>query len=205
MPRIEAPTVAEHHEMRRAALIAAAGDLLATRGVEAVTLAAVGAAAGLARSSVYQYFDSTGSLLAALMEQEVPRATAHLASVVARAGDPTSRVEAYVKASLRAATDDNHRAVAALGWADLPRECQDRLVELHKGQLAPLVDALVELGARDPEITATLIYGLVRTAAAEINTGGPRTRVTRATLALIRDGLPGQRSCDSFAGRPERP
>ncbi|MGB8020339.1 MAG: TetR family transcriptional regulator, partial [Candidatus Nanopelagicales bacterium] len=80
MPRIDAPTVAEHHQMRRAALIAAANDLLATEGVEAVTLGAVGAAAGLARSSVYQYFDSTGSLLAELVEQEVPRATAHLAA-----------------------------------------------------------------------------------------------------------------------------
>ncbi len=52
MPRIDAPTVAEHHQMRRAALMAAAGDLLATQGVESVTLGAVGAAAGLARSSV---------------------------------------------------------------------------------------------------------------------------------------------------------
>ena len=194
MPRIEAPTVAEHHQMRRAALIAAAGDLLATEGVEAVTLGAVGGAAGLARSSVYQYFDSTGSLLAALVEQEVPRATAHLAAVVARAGDPGGKVEAFVKASLRAATDDNHRATAAIGWADLPPECRARLAELHREQLAPLVAALTELGTRDPQITATLIYGLVRSAAATINTGTPRTRVTRETLSLIRTGLAGQRT-----------
>lgn len=194
MPRIEAPTVAEHHQMRRAALIAAAGDLLATKGVEAVTLGAVGAAAGLARSSVYQYFDSTGSLLAALIEQELPRATAHLTAVVARAGDPAEKVETFVKASLRAATDENHRALAALDWADLPPECRARLAQLHQEQLAPLVDALADLGARDPQITASLIYGLVRSAAAAINTGTPRTRVTRETLVLIRTGLAGQRS-----------
>jgi AcrR family transcriptional regulator len=191
MPRIDAPTVAEHHQMRRSALMAAAGDLLATQGVESVTLGAVGAAAGLARSSVYQYFDSTGSLLAALVEQELPRATAHLAAVVAREADPSDKVQAFVKASLRAATDDNHRAMAALGWADLPQECQARLAELHAEQLAPLVDALGELGARDPEITAALLYGLVRAAATAINEGAPRARVTRETLALIREGLPG--------------
>ena len=194
MPRIEAPTVAEHHQMRRAALIAAAGDLLAADGVEAVTLGAVGAASGLARSSVYQYFDSTGSLLAAVVEQEIPRATAHLAAVVARAGDPAEKVEAFVKASLRAATDDNHRAMTALGWADLPPQCQTRLAELHREQLAPLVGALTDLGARDPQITATLIYGLVRAAATAINTGAPRTRVTRETLSLIRSGVPGNRT-----------
>ena len=194
MPRIDAPTVAEHHQMRRAALLSAAGDLLATEGVEAVTLGAVGAAAGLARSSVYQYFDSTGSLLAALVEQEVPRASAHLAAVVARAGDPSGKVEAFVKASLRAATDDNHRALAALGWADLPPQCRARLAELHQQQLAPLVDALADLGVRDPQVTATLIYGLVRSAAAAINAGTSRTRVTRETLSLIRTGLAGQPS-----------
>ena len=191
MPRIEAPTVAEHHQMRRAALIAAAGDLLAADGVEAVTLGAVGAASGLARSSVYQYFDSTGSLLAALVEQEIPRATAHLAAVVARVGDPADKVEAFVTASLRAATDDNHRAMTALGWADLPPQCQARLTELHREQLAPLVAALTELGVRDPQITATLVYGLIRTAATAINTGTPHTKVTRETLTLIRGGLTG--------------
>ena len=59
MPRIDAPTVAEHHAQRRAALLAAAEELLAEQGVEAVTPAAVGARAGLARSSVYQYFSSS--------------------------------------------------------------------------------------------------------------------------------------------------
>jgi AcrR family transcriptional regulator len=204
MPRIAAPTVAEHHQMRRAALLAAAGDLLASQGIEAVTLGAVGAAAGLARSSVYQYFDSTGSLLAALVEQELPRATAHLAAVVARESDPAAKVEAFVKASLRAATDDNHRAMAQLGWSDLPQECQARLAELHQQQLAPLVDALAELGSRDPKVTALLIYGLIRAAATEINAGTPRARVTRETLALIRSGLGGSPSCDSFAGTSDR-
>ncbi|MGB8021345.1 MAG: hypothetical protein WCF04_08965, partial [Candidatus Nanopelagicales bacterium] len=121
------------------------------------------------------------------------RATAHLAAVVARAGDPAEKVEAFVKASLRAATDDNHRALAALGWADLPQECRARLAELHQDQLAPLVGALADLGAREPQITATLIYGVVRSAAAAINSGTPRTKVTRETLALIRTGLAGHR------------
>jgi AcrR family transcriptional regulator len=156
-----------------------------------VTLGAVGAAAGLARSSVYQYFGSTGSLLAALVEQELPRATAQLAAVVARESDPTDKVEAFVRASLRAATDDNHRALAAIGWSDLPQECRARLSELHQEQLAPLVDALTELGAGDPSIAATLIYGLVRTAATEINSGASRAKVTRETLALIRVGVAG--------------
>ena len=56
MPRIDAPTVAEHHVMRRDAIIAAARDLLGTAGASAVTPAAVAGRSGLARTSVYQYF-----------------------------------------------------------------------------------------------------------------------------------------------------
>jgi AcrR family transcriptional regulator len=189
MPRIEAPTVVEHHQMRRAALLDAAGDLLATQGLEAVTLAAVGAAAGLARSSVYQYFDSTGSLLAALVEQEVPRGTEQLTAAMARAGGPVERVEAYVRGSIRAATDDRHRAMAQLASTDLPPQCRARVAELHQEQLAPLVQALAELGVRDPTIIAALVHGVVRAASTAINSGAPRSRVLAQALALVRHGV----------------
>lgn len=65
------------------------------------------------------------------------------------------------------------------------------MAELHQEMLAPLVDALAALGARNPQVTATLIYGLVRSAAAAVSTGTPRTTVTRETLWLIRAGLAG--------------
>ena len=58
MPRISAPTVAQHRMRQRDALLHAATELLVSGGLSAVTPAAVGAAAGLARPSVYQYFSS---------------------------------------------------------------------------------------------------------------------------------------------------
>ena len=53
MPRITAPTVAEHHAKQRRALLDAARDLLAETGAEP-SMAAVARRAGLARSSIYQ-------------------------------------------------------------------------------------------------------------------------------------------------------
>lgn len=186
MPRIAAPTVAEHHAMRRAALVAAAGDLLARQDIEGVTLAAAGAAAGLARSSVYQYFDSAGALLAAAIEAALPRATAELAAVVESAGAPLDRVEAWVRATLTAATDPAHSAMVDLGGMDLPTQCRARLAELHAAQLAPLVGALRELEVPGPDLVAELLSGLVRAAAARINTGSPVGDVTERTVALVR-------------------
>ncbi len=82
MPKINAPTVAEHRDQRRAALVHAGRDILASQGADAVTPAAVGAAAGIARSSVYQYFDSSVALLAAIVEESFPNATATLRDAV---------------------------------------------------------------------------------------------------------------------------
>ena len=56
MPRITAPTVAEHRDQRWADLVAAGQELLVTEGPDAVTMTAVAARAGLSRTAVYEYF-----------------------------------------------------------------------------------------------------------------------------------------------------
>ena len=121
MPRIDAPTVAEHHARRRAALVAAGADLLASGGVEAVTLGAVGSATGLARSSVYQYFDSAPALLAAVVEEVFPRSTAKLRAAVERAATPEAKAtpglfEAFASAYPLGRVGTSGDIAAACAW-----------------------------------------------------------------------------------------
>ncbi|WP_406673984.1 helix-turn-helix domain-containing protein [Nonomuraea sp. N2-4H] len=71
MPRIQAPTVAEHRAAQRRALLDAAREILAETG-RPPTLARVAERAGLARSSLYQYFRSSGDLLNAVVEDVFP-------------------------------------------------------------------------------------------------------------------------------------
>ena len=189
MPRIDAPTVAEHHAQRRAALLAAAEELLAEQGVEADTPAAVGARAGLARSSVYQYFSSSPAIVAAVVEDAFPRAIEQLRAAMAATTTPAEQVDAYVTTALRLAGDRTHRSLRALAVADLPEHCQARMDELHREQTTPLVDALKALGAPDPALTAALVSGVVRAAAQAVAEGAPAARVTRRTLALIHEGI----------------
>ena len=194
MPRIDAPTVAEHHRRRRAALLAAATDVLAEQGLEGLTVTAVGSAAGLARSSVYQYFASTPALLAAVVEDAMPRSTARLAAAVSRARTPSGKVDAYLRTALAAATEPTQRSMHALESAQLPADCQDRLVELHQQQYAPLRCALVELGVEQPDLTMRLLLGLLHAAAAELNRGAPKATVLRRTRALVQHGLTGHQA-----------
>ena len=191
MPKIDAPTVAEHHSKRRAALLAAGGDLLASGGVDAVTLVGVGAATGLARSSVYQYFDSAPALLAAVVEDVFPRSTRTLRSAVDRAATPSDKVDAYVVTALGLAADASHRSLYALAGATLPEHCRARIVELHEEHFAPLREAVAELGVADPALSTRLLLGVLQSATQAVVEGAPKARVTREVLAFVHEGIAG--------------
>lgn len=191
MPKIDAPTVAEHHEQRRAALLEAAAGLLAEGGLDAVTLAAVGQAAGLARSSVYQYFDSAPALIAAVVEDVMPRAVQDLASRMDSVPSPAARVDTYVRTALAAATDQTHRALAVLATAPLPPACAARLAELHADQQAPLRAALTDLGVPDPELSAQLVAAVVHAAGRAVLAGQPLEHVLPRVLDLVHGGVGG--------------
>ncbi|MGY1454309.1 TetR/AcrR family transcriptional regulator [Streptomyces sp. SS8] len=186
MPKINASTVAEHRAHQREALVGAAIDILVSEGAAAVTPAAVGARAGLARSSVYQYFDSSAALLATVTEEAFRRSNEALAGAMAAASGPVERVEAFFRESLRLGAEGAHRPAAALMGAGLPPACQERLMELHLEQVEPFRAAVREIGAPDPELTADLIAGMLHTALAAVERGAPLDAVTDRTLALVR-------------------
>nr|WP_297428540.1 TetR family transcriptional regulator [uncultured Actinotalea sp.] len=185
MPRIAAPTLAEHRRNQREAILHAATELLVSQGAAAVTPAAVGAAAGLARSSVYQYFGSGAAIIAAVIEDAFPRSLALLASALADLDDPVEIMTAYVRETLRQAAEGAHRPAAALRAATLPPECVDRLDELHREQVAPFLAALDDLGVPDASIRGRLLGGVIEAAMAAVESGAELETVTRATLDLL--------------------
>lgn len=185
MPKISAPTVAEHRQRQREALLTAATDLLVRGGVAAVTPAAVGAAAGLARPSVYQYFDSSAGILAAIIEDSFPRSNAQLAIALAGTVEPFEVMDAYIRETLRQAAEGVHRPAAALSAAQLPDEVQARLNELHREQIAPFMSALQALAVPDLMITARLLGGVLEAAMGAVESGSELGAVTRATIALV--------------------
>lgn len=186
MPKINAPTVAEHRAQQREALIGVAIDLLVNEGAAAVTPAAVGARAGLARSSVYQYFDSSAALLATITEEAFRRSNEALAGAMATAGDPVERVEAFFRESLRLGAEGAHRPAEVLMGAGLPPACQERLMELHLEQVEPFRASVREIGVPDPSLTADLIAGMLHSALSAVDRGAPLDTVTDHTLELVR-------------------
>ncbi len=179
MPRIAAPTLAEHQARQRERVVRAAVEVLAASGAAAVTPAAVGRAAGLGRSSVYQYFDSAAGLLAAAAEAAYADRGHALAAV--------GGIDEYVAVVLDLATTPTGRAVAALERAEVPGPCRDRVEELRAAQRAPLRRALRARGEREPAEVAELYDAAIAAGAERVAAGAPVARVRarlRRTLAL---------------------
>lgn len=185
MPRISAPTVAEHRSRQRTALLRAATDILVAQGIGAVTPAAVGAAAGLARPSVYQYYSSGAAIIAAIVEDVFPRANQILRDSLAAAGTPSERLDTYIRETLRLAAEGYHRPASALAGATLPRECLDRLTDLHREQAEPFISALFDLGVPDLPVTAQLLGGLIEVGMTMVEAGQSLAAVTERTTTLI--------------------
>ncbi len=185
MPKIDAPTVAEHHARRRSAIVSAAADILGADGPEAVTPAAVAAGAGMARSSVYQYYDSTLALLGAAVEEVFHRTTQDLRAATERARTPEARITAYVDASLDAAVS-GHFPQGSYHGTGLPAETAARLHGLHEQLAEPLVSALRAAGVRDAVGVAGLVGGVVSAAAVQIGHGEPEPAVRRRLRAFVR-------------------
>jgi len=188
MPRIDAPTVAEHHQMRRGALLTAGIEILATEGPSGLTHSALGEAAGIARTSVYQYFPSRDELVDAVIDQGFALASAHLTASVAHASSPVDRVAAYVTHAITRASDPTHRAFASIPGGRLSAAQSQRLDELHRAALAPLRDALTELGVPDPSLTASLIDAMIQASSRRILAGDDPTAVTAAVVAAVVNG-----------------
>lgn len=185
MPRIAAPTVAEHRAARRRALLDAARALLTAEPDRVPSLAEVGARAGLSRSSVYQYVQSRDDLLRAVVSDSFPRWQERLDAAMAAAPGPAARVLAFVRANLELVADGEHalaRTLAVVAPAeDLARESR----AFHEQLLLPVLAALTELGVPDPETTAELVNALVHAASRRVEQTGDLERAYAATAALL--------------------
>jgi AcrR family transcriptional regulator len=185
MPRISAPTVAEHRQRQRTALLDAAEAVIVESGVSGLTFAAVAQRANLARSSVYEYFPSPAALLAELVVDRMRGWGAATGERLATIDDPADRVAEYVRLSLSSAGPE-HRALAqAVSASELPPECADALVMLHAEMASPLVEALRDLDVAHPDRAANHVNGVIESARRSIQAGASARTETRSAIDFI--------------------
>lgn len=165
MPRISEPTVAAHRARQLRTLLDAARALVAEEGIEALSLAALARRVGLSRPSLYEYFRSKDDLVAAILEEELPRWAALVERAVDGPPDLFGKVEAYVRGQLEVMTDGRHAAAVQLVEHALAEPARERIRAGHAQLLRPLADALGAGGVPEPELRAALVQGIVDAAA----------------------------------------
>lgn len=160
MPRIDAPTVAEHHARQRRALLDAARTLLAETGKEP-SMVAVGRRTGLARSSVYQYFSSTEDLLQAVVADVFPDWTRRVQAHVAAAVAPDEKIWAYIEANVRLFTSPEQTLAQTLIRVVEPAVLRGPMTQFHEELQVPLRAALAAWGEPDVNAIAEMIDALI--------------------------------------------
>ena len=183
MPRIQAPTVAEHRARQRRAILDAARAHLAEEG-HAPSLAQVGARAGLARSSVYDYFDSREDLLAAVVADVFPDWAGQVIGSMEAAGTPGEQVWAYVEANMRLFASSEQAIARALTSVVDPTLLAEPVARFHQSLQEPLVAALRAHGEPQPQLVADMIDSMVVRASRDVWEPEPGTTPSALATSL---------------------
>ncbi|HEY6628682.1 MAG TPA: TetR/AcrR family transcriptional regulator, partial [Acidimicrobiia bacterium] len=92
MPRIRAATIDEHKALTRSALLNAAKTLIREAGTADLPLGEIALAAGVGRTTLYDYFVDRDDLIATLVEDELPGVVDALITAVPPGGSASERL-----------------------------------------------------------------------------------------------------------------
>jgi AcrR family transcriptional regulator len=192
VPKIDAPTVAEHRAQVEARLVVAAEENLRTGQPERLTAGAVSSAAGIARNSNYRYVETVDDLRALVVARYLPAWLTAVDQAMAQSEDPGDQVVTWVRANLEQATASGH------GWLmeavrAVPHRSDETLDQAHSGMRDALADAWFHLLDGDEQrstLAAAFTLGILEGGFRQLDAGQPVALVldmgTRATESLVR-------------------
>ena len=189
VPKIAAPTLAEHRQQRLDAILEAAREIVLDDGADNLTFSGVAARAGLARNSLYEYFDTREALLLAVLESELPTWINAIEKSMAAARTPDGVVKAYVTAQLAKVADGDHQWASLVRTVRFDANGQARLSAHHEALIEPLTAALKRLGQPRPHVTAALLHGIVSAGSQLVEDGQPVGVITRDAVRVALDGV----------------
>lgn len=183
MPKISAPTLAEHRERMRESLIDATENLLLQS--ETVTAAQVTSQVGIARNSLYKYFDSIDDLVAAVAIRDFPRWGALVGAAMDEQDDPRQKIAAYARVNLTEAAGGFHRRRVAMSRMSLSEHARAEVIERHKDIANHLGDALALVPLKHPQLAFRAIQALVTMGIESLDAGMDADEVRSYLVAAV--------------------
>jgi len=209
MPRIQAGSLSEHHDLVWRALLDALEHLLAAQEADSVTLAQVAAEAGIARNTIYNYARDKQDLLVAAAERAGNDLAPRISEVAGEPGSAIERLSATVGALLSFFVSGTHRHLLLQSLTGaLPRDVGHRAGAPFASVIADLT-AIIEDGAEqgrfrvggDPGLTTRLISGTMAAAVHEVAADpGALPAVRERTMEFLLNAL----GAGKYQGHPGR-
>jgi len=188
MPRISAPTVAEHRIVQRAALLSAVKEILLSSGADAVTARSAAERAGLARSSFYEYFPSRDEAIVAVAIEAFREWGAEIEQALQEV-EPAEKLGAYITTNLMMAADGKHRIASILQKIELTPERHEDIIALHDTLVGPLIQIVRELDSSRPVIDISLVRGLLNAGMQLVEQGSDADEVATRIREVLHRGM----------------
>lgn len=190
VPKIDAPTVAEHREMIRTRLIDAAEAILRTSPSSPLTAGAVTSAAGIARNSIYRYVDHVEDLRSLVVDRYLPEWLTTVAAAMEIASSPEERVVAWVRSNIEQAAATGHGwLMEAARTESLNDSIDESVAQAHTGMRDALTDAWADLLQDHPErvtIATGLTVGILDAGFRQLDRGQPGELVLQLCATAAR-------------------
>jgi AcrR family transcriptional regulator len=170
-PKIQAATVVEQRQMRQRQLIDAALSIALESGAANITVAAVAKRAGLARSSMYEYFSSSADLIADLVIEELALYQKRLAHAVKGTEDPYQHIELWIAAALQYVVDGRHLLIKSLNSAAIPEFRRDEISQGHRNLMTTISAPLQKIGLTDIRGAMSYLQNTIEAASVRIESG----------------------------------
>ena len=182
-------TPAPSTDLRRAAIVEIAQQLIVSEGTDAITMANLAKHSGLSRPAIYQYFSSSSHVLAELVLNDMADLGNQLERLLAGINDPLERVRAWIHYSLGYLATGEHQAVMTISQQSLPQDSIGVIRAMHGMFMEQLSRPLRELGVSSPESLTGIIYAAVAAAAGRIASGADGLAETRTLEVFVDAGI----------------
>lgn len=174
-------------------IVAAALELIAERGISAVTMSAVAERAGVARQTLYNHFADVDTIMAAVYERHLAEAIAQLRQVLEAVRGPEARLALFVRHQVAAIAHSDHAMIHGSSLSPAVR----RRVQYHHRELAAFLESIlrdgVEAGVfrRGLDVRASALFTLHLMGAASelVAESGDIASVAEAAETMVLDGL----------------
>jgi len=188
-PKIQAATVVEQRQMRQRQLIDAALSIALESGAANITVAAVAKKAGLARSSMYEYFSSSADLIADLVIEELALYQKRLAQAVKGTEDPYQHIELWIAEALQYVVDGRHMLIKSLNAAAIPDFRRDEISQGHRNLMTTISAPLQEIGLTDIRGAMSYLQNTIEAASVRIESGSDSELEIRSAQIYAIAGL----------------